>query len=442
MSQHDLLFTEALARLADDEISALARAGVATHVVMGNMSLERVVARAWPQGQLGHVPSRGLVCLRELAIDLCEAEIQNIQLHGLPKLPPKPRSLVPPSVALTNARRPLKLPSNTPPITVCQATVREMGAPVESAAKRARLDAALISIWTRLLELGIESSIWSPALQNDDFRECSRVTLFEEWSKVSNLPRIAKTLEEWIQWTVSHGQPLPWRASDSISVRCFLKIYTACGSTVPKTRLFELRWLERNIGLRACTELERVRAAVEPEIAKDPQQARPLNIADWEQMEKLLDSANPYVRGLLLFWILVILGVMRPRHLQRSAFNLDDAIIGRAFRGKKRVSGKAAALWWSAPDIGVTGIVIRRCLARHLCEARCGTDVRPFLLPDFAPSRADYSQAVAFTDVPMPLAKVRRLSMLALRSAGLPQEMLDTVDGFYSGRRLLPSCAH
>ena len=63
------------------------------------------------------------------------------------------------------------------------------------------------------------------------------------------------------------------------------------------------------------------------------------------------------------------------------------------------------------------------------------------MIPDLFPPRTDYATAEGFSTLPMELGKLRRLSMMVIRAAGVPEWVGDEISGLYCARRVLPSVA-
>ena len=97
---------------------------------------------------------------------------------------------------------------------------------------------------------------------------------------------------------------------------------------------------------------------------------------------------------------------------------------------------------WATGRIGINNDDIMEPLLAHMEIAQCANKQRPFLLPDFVPRGADFNTARGFSDSAMDPSKIRRQISLALRAAGVSQEVIDLIEGLYSFRRILPTLAH
>ena len=351
--------------------------------------------------------------------------------------------LPPPAVNIdkqvVRRRPPLKLPVSDPSLEgrVVEKTATDSAPVVDVDAKQLAL---LHRLWDEFVALGQFSTLWSDRMSSDAYRALSFRVLTADWSRSSSLSEHLGTLARWkvFAGTVS----IDYRVPDSMSIRDFISQQTERGASVPRATFNSLRWLEQNLGLRAVTDLPRVRRASDPVASHVPTQATPIPPLVWTALENGCSSTNPLLRGLCVFWSLAVLSVVRPVHLQRTrAISFSGFVRGECFKGKRRVKGSRPPFTWVAPCFGISGVDLGSHLREHLAFAACATESRPFLLPDFEPKGSDWATAERFAAKPMALSKVRRLLNLFVRSVGFDLSTVDAVDGLYSLRRVLPSLA-
>ena len=274
-------------------------------------------------------------------------------------------------------------------------------------------------------------------------REDAKTILIDEWAElpVARLRGILATLDHWKSF--ADKETVDWRTPDLLSIKLFIRNAESLGPTVPKRRFDDLRSIEGNVGICYHTDSLKLRRAADPPASHTATQARPLKVSLWSILGDGCFAANAFARGVFIFWVFVLLSVCRPVHLQRTEyFTKESRVEGRVFAGKRRIRGRRAPFWWAAPRIGLSGKGVGGQLLEFINFADCGKSSRPFLLPDFLPSGADFSNATAFADKPMTGAKARRMLDRLLRSRGVTTAELDEVDGLYSARRVLPSLAH
>ena len=198
-----------------------------------------------------------------------------------------------------------------------------------------------------------------------------------------------------------------------------------------------------NIGIHFTTDLQRVKRAAETPLSHAPSQAAPALPVIWMVLENLCKIKNPFVRAISLFASLLIRAVLRPRHLQRSIITFNNtSVIGWVHKGKRRVRGQQVPMQWATSRVGVTNEDILESLSTHMELAQCANKQRPYLVPEFIPAGTDFNTARAFGDAPMDPSTIRRQLSLALRAAGVLQEIIDMLEGLYSFRRVLPTLAH
>ncbi len=172
-------------------------------------------------------------------------------------------------------------------------------------------------------------------------------------------------------------------------------------------------------------------------------QAIPLRLRTWHKLEDLLFTANDLISALSCIWLLLILGVTRFIHLQRSHFTTESDwwIEFMTSMGKSRIRGLRRPFWWRMSRFGVSGRDLWPRMRAVLNMGKAGED-KTFLLRDFLPSRCKLSEAKMFATTAMTDARFRRMSDAMFLSPyfGLSESEVRTITS-YSGRRVLPTVA-
>ena len=375
---------------------------------------------------------------------LLDQKMAGIRRDGLPEPPPPESSIkmAAEPIALKIGRKPFQLPKKTP--EVMERVVTKEVTHIDKKAKVTKAnkenECTLEAFWAYFLHLGVHSFLWTDRFENENFRAQAKEVMMEDWTRCKNLKNNLKCLEAWIQHCTNMG--MDWRTPDSITVRAFLNKFRSDGPFVPKRYFDALRWVHSNLGLNSTTDLERVRRTVDAPASHVPTQANPLKMTVITIISNAMNCNNIFVAALAVFWNLLVCSVLRPKHLQRSSIEFEgDIIVGHANKGKRRVRGHQVPFDWACPRFDAANNDLSYYLRQSLSRTNCGNSDRMFVLPDFAPARADWSTAVGFTDQPMDPKKITRMMGLFLKSYGVPQEELDLISGLYSGRRVQPTVA-
>ena len=381
---------------------------------------------------------------KELAQEVLDFKIHNIQKEGLPS-PPPPSRVMPskaPLSALTAARKPFQLPKHSP--AVAPRATSSQNVVVNQVEKKRKVvernDQVLESLWKFFLALGKFGNLWADSLNKVAFQNEAKSVLSEDWSKCKQLQQHVAALQAWTDYCDKVSED--WRTPNSISVRAFLATFRGDGAYTPKRYFDSMRWLQTNIGINATTELYRVRRSVDAPGSHVPVQATPLKPSVISMISNAILSDNIFIAALACFWDLLVSAVVRPRHLQRSSLDLSGRhIIGHSTAGKIRTLGLQRPFKWACPARDMANADLLLALRRVTEATGCSNIENSFIMPDFHPQRSDWASARSFTNTPMELPKILRLMGLYLRSQGLPIEELDQITGLYSGRRVQPTVA-
>ena len=189
-----------------------------------------------------------------------------------------------------------------------------------------------------------------------------------------------------------------------------------------------LRWLEAHLGFSF--------AFREPVAGHVVKQAVPLTLLQWVQLEKVAQSSEGPTQLLVSVWLVMLLGLVRFAHLQRSSVTEPGASFsGVASVGKVRVRGVRRPVKWVASSLGLSGS-LRACF--HALFQHQGQDDRgAFLLPDL-----DSRGMLTLGSAPMPLPRFHALSrsLFASQVFGWAPVVVQHVTSC-SARRVLPSVA-
>ena len=340
-------------------------------------------------------------------------------------------------------RKPLQLPKKTPlicPKGPLKGTT-EVGDKPKETAQLAKRTAALECLWNAFLELGCCGTMWSPNFEKEDYKAEAKGIITDGWIDNTALSQHLSTLELWISF--SEEVKINWKTPDSVAIRTFLGRFKQNGATVPRKHFDSFRWLEMNIGLAACSSLERVKRFCDVPETHSSVSVPPAKPQIWLMLENMIGSENIFVATLAFFSVLIIISVLRPKHVQRSRLFLDKgAIGGYCIKGKSNIRRNQKPFFWAASSKSLSGRKIDEDLKR-ICEATgAASEAKPFVLPDLLPPRSDWSSATAFSSEPMPLQKARKLIALMLRAYGASQEAIDELFGLYAFRRILPTLVH
>jgi hypothetical protein len=200
-------------------------------------------------------------------------------------------------------------------------------------------------------------------------------------------------------------------------------------------------WLQKHFELTWSLDSAWVKQVASVSAHHIEKQVAPLRLSMWAVLTLLASSNNIVVKGIALFWLLVLGAVMRPAHLQRSQLIKvwPMSLEGRATADKTRTQGKRRAFSWRAPRFSVLGSDI--AIAAWDFYVQSGSETRNYFLPDTSPRGAGLS-AKSWQLTPMGQGKIRSLTNIILEAIGVPNINRQQLGGLYSARRVLPTLAH
>ena len=132
-----------------------------------------------------------------------------------------------------------------------------------------------------------------------------------------------------------------------------------------------LRWLEKHIGIPFHTEDVQVVDISRVPGSHEAEQVTPMKYAVWNWIEKQTMSSNDFVSMLACTWCVLVLGVLRFAHAQRSRITAltPVAIHMSATRGKRRQQGRTRPFAHRCPRLCITSRDFGKCLFDFLHRA-------------------------------------------------------------------------
>ena len=331
---------------------------------------------------------------------------------------------------------------------VLEATRRDATATVETigdsdnkknSERNANIEEHSEFIWKLYLDLGTEGNLWSPLLQNDAHRKSLKAKKIAKWSNTNAIKEHVKFAKAWFSFCEKNS--LNARLPDAIATEMFCCSYEENGPTQPKAAYNSLRWLQHNVGLNVNTDNEGLRRATDHPDDHEPKSEEPWPAEVWAEIEKGTNSKNVFISAICLFFSFLFITALRPIHLQRAILRMRSFLEFNIKRGKRTIRGRQQPIFIGAPMVGLTGVDLAKPLEAYMAKSGAGTEEKPFFLAEFHPENSNWSNATAFTNVPMKQNKARRLILKYLESIGMPRTTLACVSGIYGIRHVLPSIA-
>ena len=225
-------------------------------------------------------------------------------------------------------------------------------------------------------------------------------------------------------------------------IRMFLHDQQERGTTVAKSQLAGLRWLEEHLGVNFHTKDQSVQAATTSTEIAEIHQAIPISVRIWITLERATEANNQFVQILAATWIVLILSSLRYAHLQRSRliFLSRYFLVGLCALSKGKRDGRRRPYKWVIPRLHVASPNDFVTILIGILSLPVGEDPvenQPtFILPDFGPPRASLAKVNCLLGKAMPIGRFHVLSRQLLQSMNV-----DEVLTSYRARRLLPTVA-
>ena len=312
---------------------------------------------------------------------------------------------------------------------------------VESTKTSKKLEKALTGIWEIWLSAQGHSKLLTEALAlSPELQAKMRSYLFKEWADMppASLLGYVNGWKAWCAWCRVEGIN-PFQPS-RIHLVLYLDDARLSGATAARGKFNSLNWLTRHLELDMPLESAMVKDATRTSASHVEKQVPPMRISLWAVFTVLSTAENSVIKGVSLFRMMVLSGVLRPAHLQRSIFKrlLPRSIEGCCVAGKKKTDGKRRAFTWRAPRISILGSDIGKAAFDFAEEFSAGSN---FFLPDTAPKGSGL-EAMSWLSVPMDQGKIKKLAFKILLAVGVPEENTKQLRGLYAARRVLPTLAH
>ena len=231
-------------------------------------------------------------------------------------------------------------------------------------------------------------------------------------------------------------------ALEKWQVRMFLYDQHEKGSTVAKSQLNNLKWIQSRLGINFFAEDDEVAAVTVSGVIIELRQAVPLTVRLWVTFEAATSSNNVLVQVLAASWIILLLTSVRFAHFQRSRLlaKTEHYLVALASLGKSRKGGARRPFKWICPFITISGKVDFISAFIGVLQLQIGPEKEegqpPWLLPDFGPKRSTLATAKTLVASPMGIGRFHELSNQLLASMQIDEKVTS-----YRARRLLPSIA-
>jgi hypothetical protein len=224
--------------------------------------------------------------------------------------------------------------------------------------------------------------------------------------------------------------------------RSFLKSFANDGATVPKSRNKFMKWLRDELGMDFHPDNLKLKSVTRLPNNHEKQQVAPLtprHILMWSQC---LEVIGLFHHAIAFSWHLLINSAVRPKHLFASKVRLA----GTRFEGicqlsRQRIAGRRRSYWWSAPTTAFDGTDLREFF-ETICEAtgHLEDESMPLILA-FLPPRSSLDKVTSLGDTIMTRSSFLRHSLFLLKARKIPTRLIESIEGLYATRRILPTLA-
>jgi hypothetical protein len=271
--------------------------------------------------------------------------------------------------------------------------------------------------------------------------ECK--SLFVEQACGGSLQGLKQAKNTWKRWlTYCEESETPPTEATRTQVALWLKSLKSKGKTAPRGALSSLKRACALLGVEMELDCKVVKSQTLCAKAQLEIPAVPFRIKVWMLIEHEAKSSNSFVSALALSWLLLIQGVTRFAHLQRSAYLGEETsyLKFQASSGKERCEGARKPMIWSVPKLMLNGEVLTPLVDEFLEERGKAYEEAEFWLPDFEPRYCDLEKVANLAPHRMGIQRFQRLTAELFKAKGVDIEQVNTFST-YSARRILPTIA-
>lgn len=398
-------------------VKGLAKVTYTSSIVIGNLFEDEKEA-ASGLADFGFSESEASQ-LFHACVRICDGEVQGISRRGL--------SAASQTRSIDNAPHPLQSPLESVHVAVSGASVLDGRDHIKG-----KLLVTVALMWDLLVLAGDSSAIRREAqLLSHDLQQQLRAHVMSRWVDLpsQSLKGYLLSFHKFSEWCARYSVD-PFKATRAHMILYFASLQDQ-KATVAQRHYRALLWLNAHLELNWSLAGNFVAQSAAARSSHIEQQVSPMRLSLWVVLTILSSVDNIVVRGLALFWILILEGVLRPVHLQRSSISvlLPEAVEGRATAGKARLFGKRRPFTRRCPRIDIIGGDLGERVVSFFALA--SDSERSFFLPDTRPDGSGL-EAKTWATTPMPQGNIRRLTALALEKVGVPMAVSDQLKGFYS----------
>ena len=307
-----------------------------------------------------------------------------------------------------------------------------------------RVDRLKSQLWDTLLSFGNSSTHYVDLDLGSKSRRAEAKAIWIrglDGTAAGTMAGAISAFSRWNRWALSvPADPLLPRPVDMAS---FLRDISAGGPTAALSAFRSLRWFCSKLGVELMLENPLVSPWGQPAVGHKSKGVDPAEIRVVIHWETLLSSPNPYVRQIACGNLLIIFGVLRFAHVQRSYMlkNARHVLVGKCSQGKSKVEGSRPGFFWALPKAGVAEKGMGDLIMEFLDSlANKAPNLNSFLLHDFLPKNADVTEALSFSSNPLQYARFQSATSRLLQCPPLGMGMQEAVQHTtYRGRRFLPT---
>ena len=419
-----------LRELVDDDTgSILSKAGYLSSRTIGNLwddSDEAALALA-----LLGIPESLAISLYNGCDSICCNLVDDITRHGLIAV-----------LAVTNPGALVVAPIPVTPFQAIASAVSNALFIEKSKLAKSKATQSAADLWNILINAGDASKIFKDASSlSPKLQVAFRRHQLARWVDIPapSLRGYIMSFQRFSVWCRSHGVD-PFHATRPIFVLYFGELQEG-KATVSQNHHRRLSWIGIHFELPWDLNSKSIVDAASVRSSHVESQISPMRISMWAILALLSTSGNIIVKGVALFWIIIIQGVIRPKHLQCSKIIClhPHSIEGKASLGKVKTFGRRRPFAWRCPREDILSTDMGSRAMEFLQHS--GESDREFFMPDTSPDGVGFN-GKSFKNSPMSQSKLKQLTFCILEAVGISPQTIAQLNGFYAGRRLLPTLAH